>query len=56
MARQKKLSPERKAFIDSLIEHYQPEDAQDVQEMLKEKSDNFFKLSLFPTNNKILKK
>ena len=36
MARQRKLSPERKAFIDSLIEHYQPEDAQDVQEMLKD--------------------
>ena len=27
MARQRKLSPERKAFIDSLIAHYQPEDA-----------------------------
>ena len=26
----------RLAFIDSLIEHYQPEDAQDVQEMLKD--------------------
>ena len=36
MARQRKLSPERKAFIDSLIAHYQPEDAQDVQEMLKD--------------------
>lgn len=36
MARQRKLSPERKAFINSLIEHYQPEDAQDVQEMLKD--------------------
>ena len=30
MARQRKLSPERKEFIDSLIAHYQPEDAQDV--------------------------
>jgi hypothetical protein len=29
MARQRKLSPERKAFINSLIEHYQPQDAQD---------------------------
>lgn len=36
MARQRKLSPERKAFIDSLIAHYQPEDAQDVQDMLKD--------------------
>lgn len=36
MARQRKLSPERKAFINSLIEHYHPEDAQDVQDMLKD--------------------
>jgi transposase-like protein len=36
MARQRKLSPERKAFINSLIEHYQPQDAQDVQDMLKD--------------------
>lgn len=36
MARQRKLSPERKAFIDSLLEHYQPKDAQDVQNMLKD--------------------
>lgn len=35
MIRQRKLSPERKAFIDNLIEHYHPEDAADVQEMLK---------------------
>ena len=27
MARQRKLSPERKAFINSLLEHYQPNDA-----------------------------
>ena len=27
MARQRKTSPERKAFIDSPIAHYQPEDA-----------------------------
>ena len=32
----RKLSPERKAFINGLIEHYHPEDAQDVQEMLKD--------------------
>ena len=36
MARTRKLSPERKAFIDGLIEHYHPEDSQDVQEMLKD--------------------
>jgi len=36
MARQRKLTPERKEFIDSLIKHYQPEDAQDVQAMLKD--------------------
>lgn len=36
MARQRKLSPERKAFVNSLIEHYKPKDAQDVQEMLKD--------------------
>ena len=30
MARQRKLSPERKAFIDSLLDHYQPQDAQDL--------------------------
>ena len=36
MARQRKLSPERKEFINSLIEHYKPEDAQDVQDMLKD--------------------
>ena len=36
MARQRKLSPERKAFINSLLEHYQPSDAGDVQEMLKD--------------------
>ncbi len=36
MARSRKLSPGRKEFINSLIEHYNPEDAQDVQEMLKD--------------------
>jgi putative transposase len=36
MARQRKLSPERKQFINSLLEHYQPNDAKDVQEMLKD--------------------
>lgn len=36
MARQRKLTPERKAFISSLLEHYKPHDANDVQEMLKD--------------------
>ncbi len=36
MARSRKLSSEQKAFINSLIEHYHPEDAQDVQDMLKD--------------------
>lgn len=35
MARQRKLSPERKEFINNLIAHYKPETAQDVQDMLK---------------------
>lgn len=35
MARQRKLTPERKTFINGLLEHYKPETAQDVQEMLK---------------------
>ena len=36
MARQRKLSPERKAFINSLIEHYNLKEASDVQDMLKD--------------------
>ena len=36
MARQRKLSPERKAFIDGLLQHYEPETAKDVQDMLKD--------------------
>lgn len=36
MARQRKLSPERKEFINKLIAHYKPETAQDVQDMLKD--------------------
>ena len=36
MARQRKLSPERKALINSLLEHYPPSDANDVQEMLRD--------------------
>ena len=35
MAR-RKMDLDRKAFINSLLEHYQPKDAQDVQEMLKD--------------------
>ena len=36
MARARKLTPERKEFINSLLEHYNPKDASDVQEMLKD--------------------
>ena len=36
MARRRKMDPERKAFINSLLKHYQPKDAQDIQDMLKE--------------------
>lgn len=36
MARRRKLTPERKEFIDSLISHYNPKDVNDVQEMLKD--------------------
>ena len=36
MSRQRKLSPERKALINSLLEHYHPSDANDVQEMLRD--------------------
>lgn len=35
MAIQRKLSPEINAFVNSLLEHYQPKDAQDVHDMLK---------------------
>ena len=34
MARRRKMTPERREFINGLLEHYQPTDAQDVQEML----------------------
>lgn len=36
MARARKLTPERKEFISSLLAHYNPKDAADVQEMLKD--------------------
>ena len=36
MARQRKLTPERKALIQGLLSHYKPEDAQDVQAMLRD--------------------
>lgn len=36
MARRRKMTPERKEFIDSLIAHYNPKDVNDVQEMLKD--------------------
>ena len=36
MARQRKLTAERKALIQGLLSHYKPEDAQDVQAMLRD--------------------
>ena len=36
MARRRKMDPECRAFIQSLLEPYQPKDAQDVQDMLKD--------------------
>ena len=36
MGWRRKTDPERKAFINSLLEYYQPKDAQDVQKMLKD--------------------
>ena len=36
MARQRKLSPERKELINGLLSHYKPGDAQDVQAMLRD--------------------
>ena len=36
MGRHKNLTPERRAFINSLIAHYHPHDAGDVQDMLKD--------------------
>ena len=36
MARQRKLSPERKEFLQKLLSAYQPKGAQDVQNMLKD--------------------
>ncbi len=36
MARQRKLSPERKEFINGLLQHYQPKTAQDIHEMLRD--------------------
>lgn len=36
MARQRKMTPERREFINSLLKHYKPGNTHDVQEMLKE--------------------
>ena len=36
MARQRKLTPERREFINRLLEHYDPKDVTDVHEMLKD--------------------
>ncbi len=49
MVRQRKPSPERKAFISGLLQHYEPEAAQDVQDMLKDLLGDAFQdiLALF---------
>ena len=36
MARRRKLTPERKEIINSLIDNYNPKDVNDVQDMLKD--------------------
>lgn len=36
MARRRKMDPERRAFINSLLDHYQPKYTHDIQEMLKD--------------------
>lgn len=36
MSRQRKLTPERKAFIQGLLEHYEPKNINDVQDMIKD--------------------
>lgn len=38
MAKQRKMTPERRAFINSLLEHYKPEDVHDMQKMRKDLS------------------
>ena len=36
MTRRRKMDPERKAFISSLLEHYQSKDARGIQDILKD--------------------
>ena len=48
MARRRKMDPERKAFISSLLEHYQPKDAQDVQDMLKDRKRKIIRRIVLP--------
>ena len=36
MSRQRKLSPERKELIHSLMEQYKPESVNDIEDMLKD--------------------
>ena len=35
MARRRKMDPERKAFINSLLEHYQPKDSTYIVTVIK---------------------
>lgn len=61
MARRRKMDPERKAFINSLLEHYQPKDAQDMlkgllgetlQGMLEAEMDDHLGYSKYDYKNK----
>lgn len=61
MARRRKMDPERKAFINNLLEHYQPKDAQDMlkdllgetlQSMLEAEMDDHIGYSKYDYKNK----
>lgn len=61
MARRRKMDPECKAFISSLLEHYQPKDAQDMlkdllgetlQGMLEAEMDDHLGYSKYDYKNK----
>ena len=61
MVRRRKMDPERKAFINNLLEHYQPKDAQDMlkdllgetlQSMLEAEMDDHIGYSKYDYKNK----
>ena len=56
MARSRKLSPERKAFINSLIEHYHPEDTTNAIENFNRGLRKVTKAkSIFPNDDALFK-